>query len=221
MTHADAPHPLLAGDEARYAGQPVALVVAASRALAEDAAELVDVEYEPLDAVVDPHAATEELMRFERTSGDVDGAFAAAAHVVVARHAIPRVVAVPMEPRGIVAEPAGDGLTVWASAQDTHRTLAGLAHALRRERGTIRVIMPDVGGAFGSKGPPAPRRPRWRSRRSGSAARSSGPRTGSRTSSPPTRAAAWTRRWSSRSTPTGGCSPCARGSSPTSAPTCT
>jgi aerobic carbon-monoxide dehydrogenase large subunit len=156
VTHADAPHPLLAGDEARYAGQPVALVVAASRALAEDAAELVEVEYEPLDAVVDPRTATEELMRFERTSGDVDGAFAAAAHVVVARHAIPRLVAVPMEPRGVVAEPDGDGLTVWASAQDTHRTLAGLAHALCRERDTIRVIVPDVGGAFGSKGPPAP-----------------------------------------------------------------
>ena len=47
-------------------------------------------------------------MRFERTSGDVDGAFAAAAHVVRARHAIPRVVAVPIEPRGIVAEPDGE-----------------------------------------------------------------------------------------------------------------
>jgi aerobic carbon-monoxide dehydrogenase large subunit len=156
VTHADAPHPVLARSEARYAGQPVALVVAESRAAAEDAAELVEVDYEPLDPVVDPQAAGEELLRFERSSGDVEGAFAAAAHVVRARHRIPRVAAVPMEPRGIVAEPAGGGLTVWASAQDIARTRAGLAHALGMEPGAIRVILPDVGGAFGSKGTPAP-----------------------------------------------------------------
>ena len=132
---ADEPHPLLADGEVRYAGQPVALVVAASRALAEDAAELVEVEYEPLDAVVDPRAATAALMRFDARRGDVDGAFAAAAHVVAARHAIPRVVAVPMEPRGVVAEPDRDApLTVWGSAQDTHRTRAQLAHVLDRAR---------------------------------------------------------------------------------------
>jgi aerobic carbon-monoxide dehydrogenase large subunit len=157
VTHADAPHPLLASGEARYAGQPVALVVAGSRALAEDAAERVEIDYEPLDAVVDPRSAPEELLRFERTSGDVDGAFAAAAHVVRAQHAIPRVAAVPIEPRGIVAEPAGDGrLIVWASAQDVHRTRAALAHALRLDTAAIQVVLPDVGGAFGSKGTPAP-----------------------------------------------------------------
>jgi carbon-monoxide dehydrogenase large subunit len=154
VEHLDAPHPLLAGDEARYAGQAVALVLAPSRALAEDAAELVAVDYEPLDPVVDPHAAPEALLRFEHSGGDVDGAFAAAAHVVRARHAIPRVVAAPMEPRGIVAEPDGDGLIAWVSAQDVHRTRNGLAQALGLD--DIRVILPDVGGAFGSKGTPAP-----------------------------------------------------------------
>jgi aerobic carbon-monoxide dehydrogenase large subunit len=153
MTHADAPHPLLAGDEVRYAGQPVALVLAPSRALAEDAAELVEVDYEPGEPVVDPASASEELLRFERTSGDVGGAFAAAAHVVRARHAIPRMVAAPIEPRGIVAEPAGDGLAVWMSAQDTHRMRAGLEHALGVP---VRVRLPAVGGAFGSKGTPSP-----------------------------------------------------------------
>ena len=82
-------------------GAAVVLVLADSRALAEDAAELVEVEYDPLDAVVDPREAP-ELLRFEKTAGDVDGAFAAAAHVVAAHHEIPRVAAVPMETRGTI-----------------------------------------------------------------------------------------------------------------------
>jgi carbon-monoxide dehydrogenase large subunit len=148
---ADAPHPILAGAEARYAGQPVALVLAASRALAEDAAELVEVDFEPFDAPAEP-----PLVRFEKSGGDVDGAFARAAHVIRARHSIPRTAAVPMETRGVLAEPCGDGLRIHASAQDTHRTVAGLAHALGIEPARLRVILPDVGGAFGSKGTPAP-----------------------------------------------------------------
>jgi aerobic carbon-monoxide dehydrogenase large subunit len=153
---ADAPHPLLAAAEVRYAGQAVAAVLAESRALAEDAAERVEVDYDELPAVVDPRAATERLVRWERTAGDVDGAFGSAAHLVRARHAFPRVVAAPIEPRGALAVAEGDGLTVWCSAQDTHRQLAGLAHVLGRPEDTLRVIVPDVGGAFGSKGPVAP-----------------------------------------------------------------
>jgi carbon-monoxide dehydrogenase large subunit len=156
VDHLDAPHPLLADGEARYAGQAVAMVLADSRALAEDAAELVEVDYEPLDPVVDARTAPEALLRFERTSGDVDGAFEAAACVVRAQHVIPRVAAAPMEPRGVVAEPDGDGLLAWVSAQDVHRTRNGLAHALGLDASAIRVILPDVGGAFGSKGTPAP-----------------------------------------------------------------
>jgi carbon-monoxide dehydrogenase large subunit len=152
----DAPHPLLASGEARYAGQAVALVLAPSRALAEDAAEQVEVDYEPLDPVADPRAAPEALLRFEHSGGDVEAAFAAAAHIVRARHAIPRVVAAPMETRGILAEPDGDGLLAWVSAQDVHRTRNGLAHALGLDAAAVRVILPDVGGAFGSKGTPAP-----------------------------------------------------------------
>ena len=151
---ADEPHPILAADEVRYAGQPVAAVVAESRAQAVDAAELVEVEYEPLEAVVDPGEAPETLMRWERSVGDVDGALAAAAHRVKARHRIPRLVAAPIEPRGVLAayDDAGDLLTVWASAQDPHRPLSQLAHALDRPPERIRVVIPDVGGAFGSKG---------------------------------------------------------------------
>jgi len=151
---ADAAHPVLAGAEARYVGQPVALVVAESRALAEDAAELVEMDYEPIAAAVSAREAPERLMAWSKVAGDVDGAFAAARHVVRGRYGLPRLIAAPMETRGaIAAHDAGTGeLTVWCSAQDPHRPLAQLAHILRRPEDTIRVVVPDVGGAFGSKG---------------------------------------------------------------------
>ena len=88
--------------------------------------------------------------------GDPEAAFAAAAHVVRTRHAIPRAVAAPIEPRGCVAQADGDVLHVWLSAQDIHRSRAGLAHALDRPPESIHVTLADTGGAFGSKGPPAP-----------------------------------------------------------------
>jgi carbon-monoxide dehydrogenase large subunit len=150
----DLPHPILADDEVRYVGQPVAAVVAESRAQAVDAAELVEVEYGELEAAVDPRAAPETLLSWERTAGDIDAALNGAAHRVRARHRIPRLVAAPIEPRGVAADydEAEDRLTIWASAQDPHRPLAQLAHALDRPFEKIRVIVPDVGGAFGSKG---------------------------------------------------------------------
>ena len=77
-----------------------------TRAEAEDLAERVEVEYEPLEAVVDPRAGS-ELSRWEKREGDVAGAFAAAAHVVRTDHVIPRLAAVPMEPRGAIASRDG------------------------------------------------------------------------------------------------------------------
>lgn len=151
-------HPVLAGDEVRYAGQPVAAVIAQSRALAEDAVDLVEVEYDPGAAVLDPRASDLRLMRWSRRVGDVAAAFAGAAHVVSGSYALPRLVAAPMETRGCVAtyDPAHDALTVWCSAQDTHRPLAQLSHILGRAPESLRLIVPDVGGAFGSKGVIAP-----------------------------------------------------------------
>ena len=151
-------HPVLAGEEVRYSGQPVAAVLAESRALAEDAAELVEVDYEPLEAVLDARASEVTMCRWHKLSGDVDGAFQSAAHVVRASHSLPRLAPVPMEPRGAIAsyDEAEDKLTVWVSAQDSHRQLAGLAKVLDRPEESIHVIVPDVGGAFGSKGVPAP-----------------------------------------------------------------
>jgi aerobic carbon-monoxide dehydrogenase large subunit len=154
----DEPHPLLASGEVRYAGQPVAAVVAESRALAEDAAELVEVEYEELEPIADPGASDVDLLRWRRTSGDVDEAFASAAVVAGGRYAMPRLVAAPIETRGALAshDPARDLLTLWCSAQDTHRPLRHLAHVLDLPTERLRVLVPDVGGAFGSKGSLAP-----------------------------------------------------------------
>jgi carbon-monoxide dehydrogenase large subunit len=151
-------HPVLAGGEVRYSGQPVAAVLAESRALAEDAAELVEVDYEPRDPVLEARASEVTMSHWHKVSGDVEGAFALAAHLVRATHALPRLAPVPMEPRGALAsyDEAEDMLTVWVSAQDSHRQLAGLAAVLDRPQESIHVIVPDVGGAFGSKGAPAP-----------------------------------------------------------------
>ena len=154
----EAPHPVLADGVVAYAGQPVAAVVAETRALAEDAVALVEVDYDPLEAVVDPRASSETLLRFTRHAGDVEEAFARAYRRVKQHLCVPRIVAAPIETRGAIAVHDGeeDRLTVWISAQDPHRQRSGLAHVLARDEERIRVIVPDVGGAFGSKGVVSP-----------------------------------------------------------------
>jgi len=151
---ADEPHPILAEHEVRYVGQPVAAVIATSRAAAEDAVERVEVQYEPREAVVDAHASQVVLARWSAAGGDVEAGFAAAARVVAGRYALPRLVAAPIEPRAALAEYSRptDRLTMWCSMQDPHRPLAQLSHILDRDPARLRVIVPDVGGAFGSKG---------------------------------------------------------------------
>jgi carbon-monoxide dehydrogenase large subunit len=151
LTVADAPHPILAGDEVAYVGQPVAVVVGETRAEAEDKADRVEVGYEVLAPVVDPRAGA-ELSRWEQRAGDVEGAFARAAHVVRTEHVIPRLAATPMETRGAIARRDGERLTVWSSSQSAHRPRAQLAQMLGVAPQGIRLIVPDVGGAFGSKG---------------------------------------------------------------------
>ena len=166
---ADCGHPVLARDKVRYVGEAVAAVAARTRAEAEDAAELVVCDYEPLPPLLDvrrdpavPPLLHEEsgddLVRWTRSRGDVEGAFAAADRVVSASFRIPRLVAAPIEPRGAIAEydEATDLLTVRCSAQEPHRPLAQLGHVLGRDRERLRLVVPDVGGAFGSKGAVAP-----------------------------------------------------------------
>src|SRR5437870_657393 len=161
------PHPLLARGAVHAVGVPVAAVVAHSRALAQDAADAITVDYATLPAVVTtaqalaPGAplAREELdsnvcYRVTKHGGDVDQAFAAADPIVRLRLASPRLVAMALEPRGVLAkpEPTRD-LTVWLSTRSPHRARADLATAIGVPEHRLRVIAPDVGGGFGSKGP--------------------------------------------------------------------
>jgi carbon-monoxide dehydrogenase large subunit len=160
-------HPVLARDRVRYVGEPVALVVADTAEQAADAAEWVMLEVEELSALVDPREAEASpplhdeapdnvLLRLRLGSGDVDAAFASAHAIVRQTVRIPRLIAAPLEPRAVLAshDPESDVLTLWLSAQDQHRQLAGLSQVLRRPPERLRVVVPDVGGAFGSKGVP-------------------------------------------------------------------
>lgn len=151
---AESGHPVLAAEDVRYVGQPIAAVVAEGRAVAEDAAELVDVAYDRRAPTLDPRASGERLTSWSCTAGDVDAAFDAAPCVVRRSFRIPRLAAAPLELRGAVAsyDAEGDMLTMWCSAQDPHRHLDGLARVLGRDRDRIRVVVADTGGAFGSKG---------------------------------------------------------------------
>jgi carbon-monoxide dehydrogenase large subunit len=161
-----ASHPILADRRVRYVGQPVVAVIAETRVLAEDACELVNVEYLSLPAIVSVREATiaadrvheaisdNVYLRVNVGGGDVTTAFAKAEAIVRQRFEIPRLVAAPMETRGAIASPTNSNgyLTFWCSAQDVHRPLADLCHVLGREPATIRIVIPQVGGAFGSKG---------------------------------------------------------------------
>jgi len=166
FTAAEVPMPCLADGVVRFVGEAVAAVVATSRAAAADAAELVALDLEPLPVVVDPQAALagaaalhpaapdNVLLRGRTGSGDVAACFASAHRTVRCRVRIPRLVAAPIEPRGCVAshDAADDLLTLHCSSQDPHRPLAQLCHVLDRPRERTRVVVRDVGGAFGSKG---------------------------------------------------------------------
>ena len=154
----------LARNVVRYVGDPVALVVAETRAGAVDAAELVDVDYEPLTAVVDPERAAdegavelhEELPRNVAIRRLGEGDPLDDAEVVVrARIENNRVATAPIEGNAVLADPTGDEaghrLTVWLSTQHPHLGKSLLARFTGLDKKEIRVVAPHVGGAFGGK----------------------------------------------------------------------
>jgi aerobic carbon-monoxide dehydrogenase large subunit len=160
-------HPTIATDTVRYTGEIVAAIVARSRAGGRDAANLVDVEYEPLPAVVNAEEATKpgapqlhpdvpNNIAFHWTPGDADQADRelASCDVRVKQRIInQRLIPTPIETRGITAsfnKGSGD-LTVWSSTQIPHLIKLLLSMTLGLPEQKIRVIAPDVGGAFGSK----------------------------------------------------------------------
>ena len=159
-------HPVLAQDKVCYVGQPVAVVVAKNPYLARDGAELVTVDYEPLIPVVNPvdaanedvpvihpHLGTNVAMRSVQEGGDIEKAFAQAAHIVRQRYEIPRLAPSSMETRGVIGnyDASGDLLTVWDSTQAPNQIKRYLAQMLGRSEESIRVVAPDVGGSFGIK----------------------------------------------------------------------
>jgi 2-furoyl-CoA dehydrogenase large subunit len=160
----------LAADRVRYAGEPVAAVAAVDRAAAEDAAERIRVDYEPLEPVVDPEAAiapgtplvypelgTNVLWHDVLSYGDVDGAFARADGVLRERFQIQRYASTPLETFGCIAEhDAGmDTYGFWTNDQRPGLTLAILAESLGVPESRLRLVCPDIGGAFGNKRRPA------------------------------------------------------------------
>jgi len=157
----------LAASVVRSVGMPVAVVIAESRAEAVDAAQLVEVDYEPLPSVADPVAALEQgaplvypefgsnvCYQQRIAQGDVDAAFAGAAHTSRLRIEFPRLAPAPLEPRAVLAsyDPLTEELTVWATSQSPQRARLILTLALGMPDSRIRVIAPDMGGGFGGRG---------------------------------------------------------------------
>ena len=156
----------VAKDKARYAGDAVAVVVAASQARAQDAAEAVDVDYEPLDAVVDLEEAlddgaplvheefgTNKCYTWPLASGEVDEIFSNAPVVVKERYVHPRLIPNAIEPRAIVVQPvpAQGEFTMWSATQVPHIAKVTLSLTCGIPESKLRVIAPEVGGGFGSK----------------------------------------------------------------------
>lgn len=156
--------PSLARGRVRYVGEPVAVVVAEDRYVAEDAGEWIEMEIDPLPAATDPLVAASDETQlfdghsnvvFERVSGtdrhEVDRTFDSAAVTIEVDIRNERVSPVPLEPRAIVVVPQGSGITVFCSHQAPHRLRGALMSAFSLHESEVRVIVPNVGGAFGQK----------------------------------------------------------------------
>jgi carbon-monoxide dehydrogenase large subunit len=157
----------IATTKVRYVGDPVAVVVAANRYIAEDALELIDVEYQSLDPVLDArqsmqpgaprlHDATPNNIaaNFQVNVGDVDAAFAACDLVFEEEFSTQRHSAVPLENRGLVAEwdEGRELLTVWGPTKMTHTNWRILSELTGLPQSCIHFIEPEVGGGFGARG---------------------------------------------------------------------
>lgn len=161
----------IADNEATYQGEPVAVVLAHDRYRAHDAAQLVQVDYEPLPAVVDldlairpgsPKASAKVVDNIgwdaKFSGGDVAGAFAEADVVVKHRLVQQRVIPAAMETRGVVADyvPFENRVTIWTATQVPHFVRLFVSAGLGMPESAVHVISHDVGGAFGSKIRPYP-----------------------------------------------------------------
>jgi aerobic carbon-monoxide dehydrogenase large subunit len=155
-------HPPMAVDEVRYVGEAVAVVVARDRYVAADAVAAIDVDYDPLPAVLDMRAALEpDSPRVHEAgnkcyvwpfgNGDIDAAFAGAPVVVERTYRQQRLIPCAMEPRSVVAQWIGDEVTLWSATQIPHVLRFAVSAFFAIPEQNVRVIAPDVGGGFGSK----------------------------------------------------------------------
>ncbi|GAB3419394.1 xanthine dehydrogenase family protein molybdopterin-binding subunit [Flindersiella endophytica] len=172
IVHPD--HPPVAVDEVRFAGEAVAVVIARSRSEAQDAMEVIEVEYEELPVVLDMEVAIAEqpgesaaLVHSDKgtnksytwvydsaqtgTGGDVAEAAEQSEIVIERRYVQQRLIPAFMEPRSVVVDPTGDQITMWSATQIPHILRVMLAMVTGTPEHKIRVIAPDVGGGFGGK----------------------------------------------------------------------
>lgn len=158
---------LLAGDKVRHVGEAFAVIIAESRYAAEDAAALVEADFETLPAVVDPEEAlkvespivheqfqTNLIAELSAAKGDCERALRAAPHRLERRFYHHRYAALPIECRGVVGEydARTQSLTIWSSTQVVHWVRREVAATLGMPEARVRCIAPDVGGGFGIKG---------------------------------------------------------------------
>ncbi len=161
----------LARGKVRWVGEPLAAIVAPNRYIAEDIAELVEVDYDPLPAVVDPETSLNDTSNLlydewgnnvyyhdEFVGGDLDGAFERAAGVIKRRFSSQRHTGTPLETRGIIADwyPAKRFLRVHANWQDVFLARAVVSKILDLPQGKLHITAPDSGGGFGVKLPVYP-----------------------------------------------------------------
>ena len=158
---------LLAGDKVRHVGEAFAVIVAESRYAAEDAASLVEADFEPLPAAVDPEQAlkagaaivheqfgTNLIAELAAAKGDAESALRQAPRRLERRFHHHRYAALPIECRGVVSEYDGrtQSITIWSSTQVVHWVRREVAATLGMPEARVRCVAPDVGGGFGIKG---------------------------------------------------------------------
>ncbi|AWR99216.1 glyceraldehyde dehydrogenase subunit alpha [Metallosphaera hakonensis] len=149
--------------ETKYNGEPVAMVIASDKYTAEDAVKAINVEIEPLDAVIGMDEAKQDKVLVHKelgtnfgfvgdfNAGDADKALSSADRKVEVEIANNRLIPSPMEPRGIISQYDGVNLTIWYSTQIPHFARSEFSRIFGLPESRIRVVMPDVGGGFGSK----------------------------------------------------------------------
>ncbi|MDE2766307.1 MAG: xanthine dehydrogenase family protein molybdopterin-binding subunit [Chloroflexota bacterium] len=153
--------PIVAMGKVRFEGEPIAAVAAVDLAKAEEAVELIEAEYEELPPVIGLEAAlagesepvqeTNVCHRYEVAWGDAAGAMAACDHVFEDTFTFPMVYHYAMEPHAVIADYQADRLSVWSSAQHPFLVRAELARVFRKRLDQVRVVVPYVGGGYGSK----------------------------------------------------------------------